>query len=113
MYHGRVPRFRRWAYQANVMKMFDRISSPAVRRKIDGMRNPPATGSAPPLPSVPAFAGAERSDLCDVVPAVPGIRGELFVQSDGAAVLGVNEAAVEIGSPESTQQEYPTLVQAL
>src|SRR3954470_15564201 len=102
MYHGRVPRFRRWAYQANVMKTFDRISSPAVRKKIDGMRNPPATGSALPLSSVPAFAGAERSDMCDVVPAVPGIGGELLAQSDGTAVLGVNEAAFEVRATEGT-----------
>src|SRR6185312_5821995 len=33
-YHARVLRFRRCAYHANVMKRFERISSPAVRRTI-------------------------------------------------------------------------------
>jgi len=34
-YQGRSNWFRRWAYQAKVIKMFDRINSPAVRKKIE------------------------------------------------------------------------------
>src|ERR1700675_2098678 len=39
-YQGRSNRFRRWAYQANVMKMFERISSPAGRKKIEVLIRP-------------------------------------------------------------------------
>jgi hypothetical protein len=34
-YQGRCARFRKWAYQAKVMKMLDSTSSPAVRTKIE------------------------------------------------------------------------------
>jgi hypothetical protein len=34
-YQGRSNWFRRWAYQAKVMKMFERINRPAVRTKIE------------------------------------------------------------------------------
>src|SRR4026209_165515 len=56
-YQGRCPRFRRWAYQAKVMKMLDSRRSPAVRRKIEvGMGPPGGAGAAdsPPLPDVAA-----------------------------------------------------------
>src|ERR1043166_5266238 len=36
-YHLRSPRFRKWAYQAKVMKTFDATRSRAVRVKTDGI----------------------------------------------------------------------------
>ena len=56
-YQGRPLRFRRCAYQANVMKMFESTSSPAVRRRIEVSMGSSWCQSPPGVTSTPCAPG--------------------------------------------------------
>src|SRR5579883_3493130 len=71
------------------------------RESLHGGRNP-----------LPAHALAKRSDMRDMVPAMPGVGGEHIVESHGAA-FGMKKPAGKIFGFEAPQQDDPALMQSI
>src|SRR6185312_13499533 len=107
-YQGLSARFRRWAYQANVMKMLESSSRPAVRMRIE------LTGNNSPcwwlLPSQPR---AKRGYVGHMVPAMLGVQGQHLLQPNATVVLGVPKTPAQLLRSQRAQQEDPAPVQAL
>jgi hypothetical protein len=65
---------------------------------------------AGPSEELPPHPVAKRLDVSKVMPAVPGIHGNLLVQRHQAH-LGVAKRTGELGWREHPQQENPPLVE--
>ena len=59
----------------------------------------------------PGIAFAQRGDVRDVVPAMPGIKRKCLVERHCFAVLGVHEFALPIKRLERSEQSNPAFVQ--
>jgi hypothetical protein len=61
---------------------------------------------------LPAFALAEGRDVCDVVPAVPGVHAKHPVERQ-LSVLGMVERAREVARAERPEEPHPSSVQSV